>query len=438
MHILQTGLSHKTAPIEIREQLALSETDLPNALRKLCPETRDSPGDPLGGAILSTCNRLEVYAAVQDLEQGQQQLQDLLSEFSGLPRSTLEPYLQVWQDRSAVAHLCEVACGLESMVLGESQIQGQVAQAYELALRHGATEAATNALFRTALRAGKRARTETAIDEHPVSISHVAVELASQVFDGLAQKSALLIGAGEMAEMAARNLFEHGVRELVVVNRSAERARHLAQQYGGTVVDWHHLAQALCSADIVISSTAAPHAILDAKTVATAMRVRRNRFLFIIDIAVPRDVDPAVGNLSNVFLYDIDNLQQVVDANLERRKREVPLVQRIIDQEVAEFMTWFRSLDVVPTIVELRNHVECIRDSELRWAMGKLGHLSRREQEVVLSLAERIVNKILHRPTVRLKEHAVDPEAYRYVETLHDLFGLSDVRLGADEERSDG
>jgi glutamyl-tRNA reductase len=436
MQIIQVGLSHKTAPVEIREKLALSETDLPAALRALRLGSNGSTSNALEGAILSTCNRLEVYATVEDATRGQQTIRDCLAKTSGVPGTVLDPHLQVRQGIATVAHLCEVACGLDSMVLGESQIQGQVAQAYRLALCHEVAGTVINALFRTALRAGKRARTETAIARHAVSISHAAVELASQIFDDLAQKSILLIGAGEMAELAAKNLVDHGVGKLVVVNRSADRATRLARQFDGEALAWERMSHALWEADIVISSTAAPHAILGTDIVSTAMHMRRNRFLFIIDIAVPRDVEPAVSKLPNVFLYDIDDLQQVVDANLEQRKREIPRVQAIVDEQVAEFMSWFRALDVVPTIVDLRKHIECIRDTEVQWAMSKLNHLSGQEQNVILALSRRIVNKILHQPTIRLKEHASDRDAYRYVETLRDLFDLSAVKVNVDEGRS--
>lgn len=436
MQIMQVGLSHKTAPIEIREQLALSEASLTTALRGLRPEGNGNSGAVLEGAILSTCNRLEVYAVVKDTRQGEQFIRDYLAGTAGAPATVFDPHLQVRQGEASVAHLCEVACSLDSMILGESQIQGQVAAAHQLALHHGAAGAVLDAVFRTALRAGKRARSETAIARHAVSISHAAVELAGQIFDDLAQKSVLLIGAGEMAELAAKSLVDHGVGSLVVVNRSADRAASLARQFGGEALGWDRLTRALWRADIVISSTSAPQAILHPDMVSTAMHVRRNRFLFIIDIAVPRDVEPAVGDLSNVFLYDIDDLQKVVGANLEQRRREIPHVRTIVDQEIADFMAWFRALHVVPTIIDLRNHMEGIRDAEVRRAMGKLSHLSDQEQNVILGLTQRIVNKILHQPTVSLKEYADSDEASRYVVALRDLFGLSAGRARANEEVS--
>jgi len=438
MQIIQVGLSHKTASIEIREQLALSEADLPATLRILCPDNGHGPGYALEGAILSTCNRLELYATVDDAGPGERGIRDHLARVSCVSQEVLDPLLEVRQGQAAVAHLCEVSSGLDSMVLGESQIQGQVAEAYEMALAHGAAGTVISALFRTALQAGKRARTETAIARHATSISHAAVELALQIFDDLALKTALLIGAGEMAEVAAKNLVDHGVGRLMVVNRSPGRAASLAKQFGGEALGWDRLAQALWGADIVISSTAAPHAILRREAVATAMRMRRNRPLFIIDIAVPRDVEPTVGDLSNVFLYDIDDLQRVVDANLEQRRREIPRVQAIVQAEVADFMAWFRSLDVVPTIVNLREHVEQIRQKEYQRVMQRLSHLSEQEQKVILAFSQRLINKILHQPTVRLKQHASGREAYRYTEALRDLFALAAETGSMDGECTHG
>ena len=436
MQIIQVGLNHKTAPVEIREQLALSEADLPFALKVLSSENDCGPYRVLEGAILSTCNRLEVYAAVEDAERDRQKVQDHLSRFSGVSREILNGCLQFSQGEEAAVHLCEVACGLDSMALGESQIQGQVAEAHELAMIHGVAGTVINSLFRTAVHTGKRARAETAINEHATSISHAAVELSSQIFQDLSEKRALLIGAGEMAELAAKNLVDNGVGGILVVNRSPGRAASLAQQLEGEALDWHRLTQALWHADIVISSTAAPHAILTRETVATAMHMRRNRPLFIIDIAVPRDVEPSVGGLTNVFLHDIDDLQQVVDANLEQRRREIPRVHAIIQAEVSDFMAWFRALDVVPTIVDLRQQAERIREAELERALRRLDHLSEQERNVILALSRRIVNKMLHEPTIRLKARANGREAHHYAEMVRDLFGLDSEEAGMDGKGS--
>jgi glutamyl-tRNA reductase len=433
MQIIQAGLSHKTTPIEIREQLALSEGAIPGALRILCPENGCGPGYALEGAILSTCNRLEVYAVVECADRGQYDIREYLAGVTGASPPLLEGYLQTREGGTAVTHLCEVACGLESLVLGESQIQGQVAAAHQTAMAHGTAGPVINALFRTALQAGKRARTETAINRHATSISHVAVELSLQIFDELSSKTALLVGAGEMAELAAKNLVDNGAGKLLVVNRSEGRAAALAKQFAGEALGWDRLTQALWRSDIVISSTAAPHAILRRETVAAAMRMRRNRPLFVIDIAVPRDVEPAVGDLTNVFLYDVDDLQQVLEANLEQRQREVPRVQGIVQEEVMGFLAWLQARDVVPTIVDLRQHVDGLREAELAWAMNKLEGLSDQERNVIQAFSQRLMNKILHQPTIRLKQHANGREAYRYTEALRDLFGIDDSETGVED-----
>jgi glutamyl-tRNA reductase len=434
MHIIQIGLNHRTANVEIRERLAISESDVPIALSALCSENGHHPAQAREAVILSTCNRLEIYAVVDDVEAGFRETENQLAHVTGVDRAVFEPHLEQRQGEVAVAHLCDVACGLDSMVLGESQIQGQIAAAYDLARDHGTTGAVINSLFRTALHAGKRARTETAVNKHSTSVSHAAVDLASQIFQDLSNNRALLVGAGETAELAAKYLIDNGVGDILVVNRSPGRAASLAQRFGGDALDWHKLTQALRQADIVISSTAARCAVLTRDTVATAMDTRRYRPLIIIDIAVPRDVEPSVAQLHNVFLYDIDDLMQVVDANLEQRRREVPHVQAIIRAEVADFMAWYRSLDVVPTLVDLRRHAESIREAEIDRALRRLDHLSAQERSVISALSRRIVNRILHEPTVRLKAQANGREGDRYAHVVRDLFGLDDTDVGLDTE----
>ncbi len=438
MQIIQVGLSHNTAPVDVRERLALSDAVIPDALHVLCPSNGCGPGYALEGAIVSTCNRLEVYAVTECADGGQQDLRSYLVRVTDTPRAVFDAHLQIREGEAAVAHLCGVACGLDSLVLGESQIQGQVADAFQMAMAQGTAGPVLNALFRSALQAGKRARTETAIGKHATSISHVAVELALQIFDDLDTKTALLVGAGEMAELAAKNLVDNGAGTLLVVNRSTGRAAGLAKEFGGEALGWDRLTHALWKSDIVISSTAAPYPILRRETVSAAMRMRRNRPLFIIDIAVPRDVEPEVGGLSNVFLYDIDDLRQVLEANLEQRRREVPRVQAIVGEEVAGFLAWLSARDVVPTIVDLRQHMDGLREAELAWALNKLEGLSDQQRSVVLAFSQRLVNKILHEPTIRLKHHANGREAYRYTEALRDLFGIDCESPGSGEDDSHG
>lgn len=424
MQIINVGLNHKTAPVEVREKLAFTGSDLPHALACLPVGNGHGPGYVLEGVILSTCNRMEVYALVEDPGQGQEDVARFLSDIHNLPCQTFADCLTVRSEGKAVFHLCAIACGLDSMILGEPQILGQVAEAHQLALQHGAAGAVMAALFRQALRAGKRARTETAISQHAVSVSHAAVELAKRIFGDLCRCQVLLIGAGEMAELAAKNLSDNGVKGLSVINRSRGRAQCLAEQFGAQALGWECITQALWNVDIVISSTSAPHAIIHPDTVREAMLMRHNRPLFFVDIAVPRDVDPAVGDLPGVFLYNIDDLQTVVQTNLAHRKKEIPKVEAIINQEVAAFISWFRALDVVPTIVELRQHAEEIRSAELEKALRRLEDLSDRERNIIQALTHGIVNKILHQPTIRLKEHANSRDGYHYIEAIRDLFGL--------------
>lgn len=424
MQIINVGLNHKTAPVEVREKLAFTSSDLPHALAHLPVDNGHGPGYVLEGVILSTCNRLEVYALVEDPDRGQEDVARFLSDIRSLPRQTFSDSLTAHSEEKAVFHLCAVACGLDSMILGEPQILGQVVEAHQLALQHGAAGAVMAALFRQALRAGKRARTETAISQHAVSVSHAAVELAKRIFGDLSCCQVLLIGAGEMAELAAKNLAANGTKGLSVINRSRGRAQRLADQVGARALGWERITQALWNVDIVISSTSAPQAIIHPDTVREAMLMRHNRPLFFIDIAVPRDVDPAVGDLPDVFLYNIDDLQAVVQTNLAHRRREIPKVEAIINQEMAAFMSWFRALDVVPTIVELRQHAESIRRAELEKALRRLEDLSDRERNIIQALTRGIVNKILHQPTIHLKEYANSRDGYRYTEAVRDLFGL--------------
>ncbi len=427
MEIVEIGLSHQTAPVEIREQLALSEAAVPEALRVLCSDNGDGhQGYASEGAILSTCNRLEVYAVVERAVRLGEDLCEYLARVTGAQRSVFQPHLQVREGESAVAHLCEVASGLDSMVLGESQIQGQVAEAQRLAMAQGAAGPVINALFRTALQASKRARTETEIGTRATSIGQIAVELALQIFGDVTGRTAMVVGAGEMAELAARHLVYHGVAGLLLVNRSAARAAALVAELGGQALGWESLSQALRRSDIVISSTAAPHPILGGDLVSAAMRVRRNRPLVIIDIAVPRDVDPAVRRLANVFLYDIDDLHRAIAANLKERQRQVPRVRSIIREEVVSFHAWLKAREMVPTVVELRRHVDEIREGELAWAMNKLDGLSDRERRIVSAFSRRLVNKILHRPSVQLRQQAPGSEAQHYARAIRHLFGLGD------------
>jgi len=422
VHIVSVGLNHKVAPVEVREKLSFSPASLPDALTRLRPP-ESCPYVP-EGVILSTCNRLEIYALAPGVDEGQEKICCFLEDCHDRPQETFRPYLYSYADEQAVTHLFNVAAGLDSMVVGENQILGQVTNAMEQALSCGAAGKVLAALFRRAIETGKRARTETRISYGAVSVSHVAVELAHRIFGDLSHCQILLVGAGEMAELAARTLVTYGAGSLSILNRTRERAEQLAVEYDAQALGWGQLEEALWWADIIITSTGAPHAIFRPDNVRQATSIRHDRPLFFIDIAVPRNVDPNVERLDNVYLYDIDDLESVIEASLAERRREMPRVEQIVQEQRASFMGWFQSLDVVPTIVALRKQVETMRQAELERALHRLDNLSERDHEVIQALTKRIVNKILHHPMVRLKEHASQQNGYAYAEVVRELFDL--------------
>jgi glutamyl-tRNA reductase len=425
MRLFYIGLNHRTAPVEIRECLALTPADLAALLAQLAGPACTGAGPLSEAAILSTCNRFEIYGVAEDCDGAAADLFQTLAHFRGLAVEELAGCLTYAADVEAVSHLCAVASGLDSMILGEPQILGQAVEAYRTALRCGTAGPALAALFRKAIECGKRARTETAISEHAASVSHAAVELARQIFGTLQNQHVLLVGAGEMAELAARNLNANGAGQILVVNRSRERADKLASEFGGLAFGWQELGSALFKADIVICSAAAPHVIIRTDTVQNVMRLRGGRPLFLIDIAVPRNIQAEVGDLPNVHLYAIDDLQVVVQENIALRRQEIPKVEAIINQATTEFLAWLRGRNVVSTIRDLRTLAEQVTNDETERALRRLGPLNDREERIVRALGQSIVNKLLHVPTVRLKEYADEGEGYMYVDTLRNLFGLN-------------
>jgi len=425
VHIIATGLSHKTAPVEIRERLAVTVGQLAPALETL----RDQPG--IGeGVILSTCNRTEVYASLASADDVV--AEQFLAHRYGLDVDRLQPHLYRHVDRAAVAHLFRVASGSDSMAVGEYQILGQVKQALSCAQTQGTARAVLGQLFQTALAVGKRARAETDIGSGAFSIAGCAVALARQIFDHLADKRVLILGAGEMAEATARNLVSAGATLVFVANRTFDRAQALAREFGGQAVRFDDLGSSLSNTDIVIASTASPHAVVHRELVARAMRARRHAPLFLIDIAVPRDIEPAVGRLDNVYLYDIDDLQGVVAEDAASREREVEKVEAIVQQEADRFMRWFRSLAVAPTIRALQTKLDAIRRQELERALARLGGLSQRDREVIERLTQSIVDKALHSPAIQLRRGAEDGERIDEAAILRRLFELEE----SEEEQS--
>jgi glutamyl-tRNA reductase len=419
MHLVLVGLSHKTAPVEIREKLTFPANVQPEALSAL---TR---GDEINEAvILSTCNRTEIYAVAATEDGGVEAVLDFLATFHDLDRHELVRYLYIVTGDAVVRHLFRVVASLDSMVIGEAQILHQVKEAYDHAFNAAATGRAFNKLFRQSFEVGKRVRTETAIGESAVSISYAAVELAKKVFDTLDGRTILILGAGKMSELTAKHLVSHGVARVLVVNRTFARAEELAERFCGTAVEYDRLYDALRETDIVISSTAATEYVITKRDLAPAAR-HRSRPLFLIDIAVPRDIDPDVNDLSGVFLYDIDDLNGVVESNLEERMVEARRAEGIIDEEIASFFSWLESMEVVPTVAAIRAKAEVIRQMEIEKAMKRLD-LSEKDRKTVEALTCAIVNKMLHGPTARLKKASAGKDGYVYMDIARALYGLED------------
>lgn len=419
MFIIVVGLNHKTAPVEMREKLAFPTRIVPDVL----PELNKYPAIA-GSAILSTCNRLEIYATVTDVEKGLKNIHDFLQKYSKIDFADKYRYFYSPTNESAVRHLFRVAAGLDSMVLGESQILGQVREAYQLACDSGASNGVLNTLFQQAITVGKRVRTETDIDKNAVSISYAAIEKAKQVFGNLSGYSTLIIGAGEMSELTAKHLVANGVNSVLVSNRSYERAQILAEQFGGKAVKFDYLPELLQEADIVISCTASPVYILQKEQMEQIIVKRNNRKLFIIDIAVPRDIDPNISELPGVTLLDIDDLQHVVDKNLSERQKEAVFAVQIVEEELEAFLKWVNSLFIIPTIVALKDKGKEIKERELTKAFNKLGNLSAKEEKIISTLANSIVNSLLHDPILSLKHHANTNQGHLYSEIAQNLFNL--------------
>ncbi len=422
MHLLVVGLSHKTAPIEIRERLTFPAHRQAEALALLVADPAVAEA-----VIVSTCNRTEIYVLASADDDGVDAVIDFMAGFHDLDRHELIRSLYITQGEDVVHHLFRVVASLDSMVIGEAQILGQVKEAYDHALAAGATGMALNKLFRQSFEVGKRVRTETEIGENAVSISYAAIELAKKVFDTLTGRTILILGAGKMSELTAKHLVSNGVKSVLVANRTFERAQELADRFNGEAIRYDELYERMHGADIVITSTAATHYVITKEQVASAMRGRGGRPLFLIDIAVPRDIEPAVNELNNVFLYDIDDLSGVVESNLEERMREAGRAERIITEEIASFARWRESLEVVPTVAAIRAKADIIRRSEMEKACKRLGNLSDKDRETIDALTCAIVNKMLHGPTQRLKQAAASKTGYEYVETARHLYGLEDA-----------
>ncbi|MEK6689939.1 MAG: glutamyl-tRNA reductase [Nitrospirota bacterium] len=419
MSIIVVGLNHRTADIEMRERFAFPREKLAEGLKELLSieEIRE-------GIILSTCNRVEVYCVIFDPADGEREIKTFLSDFHNVPLEKLELILYTYKKEDAVRHVFRVASSLDSMVLGEPQILGQIKDAYSKSLVLNTTGVILNRLIKKAISVAKKVRTETRIGENAVSISYVAVELAKKIFEDIHVRTSMLLGAGDMAELAARHLLKSGVKGITVANRTYGRAVELAAELKGTAVKWEDFLKEMLYTDIVICSTGASGYVFTDEQARRLMKERRHKPIFIIDISVPRNIDPAVNEIDNIYLYNIDDLQDIVDSNILERRKEAEAAEGIVGKAVESFLAWEKSLEAVPTIVEIKERMEVIRKEELEKIMNKLNGMSEREIKIVEALTASIVNKILH-PSLSVLKEEIDPEnRATYIYLARRLFGL--------------
>ena len=420
-NLILVGVNHKTTPVEIRERLAFTKGKIEDSIERLV-----SFPEIIEHTILSTCNRVEIYARVKNPDSGIEFIKKFICDFHGLSVAELEQHFYSFRNEEAVEHLFRVSSSLDSMVLGEAQILGQVKDAYSLARNLRSTGQVLNQLFEKAFTVAKKVREETGIAELSVSISSAAVELARKIFDDLENRTVMLVGTGEMAELAAKHLISYGVKTVYVASRTYERAANLARTLNGSALDFEAFKNELYRADIVITSTAAPNFIIKKEMVERAIHKRKNKPMFLIDIAVPRDIEPEVNDLENVYLYDIDDLQVVVEANMVEREKEAETAMSLIRQEVTNFNNWMGSLDAVPTIVEIRSRAEAVRKEEIDKTLKKMPHLPEADKTAIQQMTTSMINKILHKPTIKLKQKAQSQDGHVYLKAIRHLFHLDD------------
>jgi glutamyl-tRNA reductase len=429
MNIIVVGLSHKTAAVEIREKVAFAPTQMEKPLRAVV-----SLPDITEAVIVSTCNRVEIYATTRDVAGGMARLKRFLADYHNVPLEVLEGHLYAYHGEDATRHVFRVASSLDSMVVGEPQILGQIKTSYGYAAEYKSSGIILNRFLHKAFSVAKRVRTETKIASSAVSVAFAAVELAKKIFGELGDKTVLLIGAGEMCELAAKHFINTGVRGVMVTNRTFERAEKLAQEFDAKPIKFDDLFDHLHKADIILSSTGAPHFIIKEKDVAEVLRRRRNKPMFFIDIAVPRDIDPKVNDVDNVYLYTVDDLNGVVATNLEQRKIEAAKAEAIVEQEIGQFFKWLSSLDVTPTIVALRSRFDEIRKAELAKTLANWKNLPPDAEKRLEALTNAYMNKLLHQPTSVLKRSEQGNRNDLYVDALRNLFDLQ--AMDSDEEEN--
>ena len=421
VNLILVGVNHKTTPVEIREKLAFTKGKIEESVDHLF----NFP-DIIEHTILSTCNRVEIYARANSQDSAIKSIKQFICDFHQLSLVELEDHFYSYSNKEAVEHLFRVSSSLDSMILGEAQILGQVKEAYSLARDLRSTGLVLNQLFEKAFSIAKKVREETGIAERSVSISSAAVELAQKIFDDLENHTVMLVGTGEMAELAAKHLISYGVKTIYVTSRTYERAANLARTLNGSALDFEAFKNELHRADIVITSTSAPNFIIKKEIVEKAIHERKNKPIFFIDIAVPRDIEPDVNDLENVYLYDIDDLQVVVSANIKEREKEAENAMNFISQEVTKFNNWVGALDAVPTIVEIRKKAENIRKQEIEKTLKKISHLSEDEKQLLRQMSSSMINKILHKPTIKLKQKTQSEDGHVYLKAIRHLFHLDD------------
>ena len=420
-HIILIGVNHETAPVEVRECLAFAEQEVPEAI-----ETLAGINGINEVILLSTCNRVEILLTARDIADAVGAVKKFLCESKGLSADQLEQIHYLYQDDEAVRHLFRLASGLDSMIVGEPQIFGQVKESYRQAVGAKSSGVILSRLIHRTFFVAKRVRSETGIGDNAVSISYAAIELGKKIFGSLEGKQVLLVGAGEMAELAVEHLVGNHADKVLVANRTLERAVTLAKRFKGEAISLEEVPEALSTADVVVSSTGAPDFVITKSMVKKVMRRRRNSPLFFIDIAVPRDIDPDVNRLENAYLYNIDDLKEVVDDNLSQRQQEAVKAERIIEESLLKFRDWYQLLGVVPTVVALREKIDGIARTETDKTMSSLKHLAQSDQEAIYRMTEAIANKVLHDPTLFLKNSAVKKDKNRYIDIAKKIFNIGD------------
>ncbi|WP_017814087.1 glutamyl-tRNA reductase [Paenibacillus shenyangensis] len=431
MHIIVVGLNYRTAPVEVRERFAIADEELPEALRQL-KDTKSV----LEGTIVATCNRTEIYVVLDRLHMCGHFIRGFMEQWFGISRQEFTQHLYIYEDEQAIDHLFRVTCGLDSMVLGETQILGQVKRSFQLAQENKATGTWFNRLFKQAVTLGKRAHAETMIGESAVSVSYAAVELGKRIFGAFHNKVIMILGAGKMSELTVKHLYANGAAEVIVANRTLGRAQELAHKFNGTPCTMEEAVHRLHEVDILISSTGAQGYVLDPGMIRESMKQRKSRPLFMIDIAVPRDLDPAIGEISNVFLYDIDDLEGIVESNMAMRRAEAIKIERMIREEMEVFQQWLKTLGVRPVIRALQERGARIHEETLESLFNKLPELDERQRKVISRLTKSIVNQMNHEPINRVKEMAAEKNGAETVELFTRLFALEEQTQSLTESTS--